>query len=356
MDHSKLLEGFEDIYENLYENEYSADPDEEAECLVGEAMALVDKLPEEVLKDTAVKAVLMDEGLMNFLSLKYDFKMDERLIKRLKREIRSVILDHINEEFCVEWDEAERLFDDFDRFLSDKIPALLEQGCALEAFQLIAFLLTEVGTTEIEYDADDAECFAEDAAVEWFKAAEGLKEEELPEARAVLEGIDLDDFCNPEIEKIIVEFSNEFFATEEYMLERIAVLDRILEANKGERDVRVSDFPAFGSVDAAIQRIGYMQKLHMPEEEIARFRKEHRYLRVLHDLEYSEAIQNEDYDRAIALLKEAKLLDKDKEFIVEWYSDLLLSLYKKLGRTEDYEAELVFRRNTLGIDDLEDEE
>lgn len=53
-------------------------------------------------------------------------------------------------------------------------------------------------------------------------------------------------------------------------------------------------------------------------------------------MEISEAIENNDYDSAIKVLSESKECDAGNTEQLEKYSEQLIEIYHKLGKTEDY--------------------
>ena len=93
-----------------------------------EVIELVSKIPEDKARELLVGFVLADEGLKNKLQMQYDFKMNSKLMLKLRKE-----LDQIEYHYCrggyVDWYHASDFTTDLCVFLDTKVKMLIEKSC-----------------------------------------------------------------------------------------------------------------------------------------------------------------------------------------------------------------------------------
>ena len=85
-----------------------------------------------------------------------------------------------------------------------------------------------------------------------------------------------------------------------------------------------------------------MKKLNYTEEQIDAYKTANRRFFVIRELEISEAIENNDYAKAINVLEESKELDAGNTEQLKKYSEQLIDLYYKSKMTAEYITELEY--------------
>lgn len=81
----------------------------------------------------------------------------------------------------------------------------------------------------------------------------------------------------------------------------------------------------------------------MTEEGILKYRRKNRHFFCVREMEISEALENGNKELAVQILKESKQMDTEYPERVKKYSLQLISLYKELGKEDEYKEELVFQ-------------
>ena len=85
-----------------------------------------------------------------------------------------------------------------------------------------------------------------------------------------------------------------------------------------------------------------MERLECPKEEIRRYRNRYRQFHEIREAEVKDYLLSKEYDRAEAVLKESKELDKGSPRLVSKYSAKLIEIYDMTGQKEKYKSELIW--------------
>ncbi len=337
------------LADNEDEEEYAVSP---MYTLRQEVEALVDKIPEQDAKELLVHFLINDDGLKNRLQLKYDFKMTAQLMAELKKEIKSILYQYSGRGGFIDWNNAYDFCCDLGRFLDDKIPFLMEHGCYLQAFELVNIVFYEVANADMD-DSDGGSGMVAQTCYDYWKSLTLNAPEE--EALAIKKWFLVNketDYVVDYMQEYIDEFYEQFFLSEDEIKERIEMLDDIIQEHKMQNDAGAIYSVRYGYQDVLLLRLEYMRQLHMSEEEILKYRTQHRYFSCVRELEVEEALAANNKLLAIQVLEESKILDSDCAKKVKKYSEQLISLYHELSDVDKYMKELDFHLHNCQQRDL----
>lgn len=303
-----------------------------------EVTELISKIPEDKVRELLVGFVLADEGLKHRLKMQYEFKMNSKLMLELRTEIDHIIYRHSRGGY-VDWYNASEFTSELSCFLHTKVMLLIEKNCLKQAFELTNLVFHCIGNIDMD-DSDGGSSFVANSCYEcWKQIIEKSDEIYRSEMKSLFE-THRDGYVIDIYEEYMEEILFEFFATEEMITEKIKNLDNFINKRSGSDCGKIYSVH-YGYENPILKRIEYMKKLNYTAEQIKEYKQVNRRFFVIRELEISEAIKNNDYDTAIKVLLESKERDADNTEQLEKYSDKLIEIYHKLGKTEEYIEELI---------------
>lgn len=304
-----------------------------------EVIELISKIPEDKVRELLVGFVLEDEGLKNKLQMQYEFKMNSKLMLELRTEIDHIIYRHSRGGY-VDWYHASEFTSELSGFLHTKVMLLIEKNCLKQAFELTNLVFHCIGNIDMD-DSDGTSSFVANSCYEcWKQIIEKSDEIYRNEMKSWFE-THQDGYVIDIYEEYMEEILFEFFATEEMITEKIKSLDNFINKRLGS-DCGTIYSVHYGFENPIVKRIEYMKKLNYTAEQIEEYKRENRRFFVIRELEISEAIKNNDYDTARKVLLESKERDSGNTEQLEKYSEQLIEIYDKLGKTEEYIEELIW--------------
>ena len=303
---------------------------------------LIIKIPEQDAKELLIDFLLRNEGLKNELQLKYDFQMNAIQMTNLKKEIKNIIYRYGGGSF-IDWQYAYDFCSDLRNFLDDKIPLLIENQCYLQAFELTNIVFREVGDTDIDDSDGGSAMVAEKCYDYWREVTEKCNGNDREIIKKWFQDHKNTDFVIDYMEEYVDEFFEQYFISEDEIRERMNALDEIIASHRKQNDAGAIYSTRYGYQDVFLQRLEYMRRLHMTEEDILKYRRKNRHFFCVREMEISEALENGNKELAVQILKESKQMDTEYPERVKKYSLQLISLYKELGKEDEYKEELVFQ-------------
>ena len=304
-----------------------------------EVVDLVSKIPEEKVRDLLVEFVLADKSLKNDLELKYSFKMNSKLMLKLRKELNDIEYKYCRAGY-VDWYHASDFTSDLGCFLDTKVKMLIEKDCLKQAFELTNAVFDCIGNVDMD-DSDGNSIYVANNCYDCWKlivekADDTLKDEMKHWFESHSTGFVV-DFMEEYIEEILMDV----FPTREMLEEEIEKLDSYISRANGN-DCGKYFTVHYGFVNPILKRLEYMKKLGCTDVEINKYRREQRRFFVIRELEVSEAIEKKDYRTAVSVLQESKVLDADYSEPLKKYSELLIDLYKKTDSQKLYLNELIY--------------
>ncbi len=303
---------------------------------------LLTKIPEQDAKELLIDMLSENEGLKNELQLKYDFQMNAIQMTNLKKEIKNIIYRYGGGRF-IDWQYAYDFCSDLRNFLDDKIPLMIEKRCYLQAFELTNIVFREVGNTDMDDSDGGSSIVAETCYDYWRKITENCNENDREIIKNWFRDHKNTDFVIDYMEEYVNEFFEQYFMSEDEIWERMNALDEIIELHRKQNDAGTIYSIRYGYRDVLLQRLEYMHRLHMPEQDILKYRLMNRHFFCVRELEISEALENGNKELAVQILEESKQMDTEYPEKIKKYSLQLISLYKELGKEDEYREELIFQ-------------
>lgn len=303
---------------------------------------LLTKIPEQDAKELLIDMLSENEGLKNELQLKYDFQMNAIQMTNLKKEIKNIIYRYGGGRF-IDWQYAYDFCSDLRNFLDDKIPLMIEKRCYLQAFELTNIVFREVGNTDMDDSDGGSSMVAETCYDYWRKITENCNENDREIIKNWFRDHKNTDFVIDYMEEYVNEFLEQYFMSEDEIWERMNALDEIIELHRKQNDAGTIYSIRYGYRDVLLQRLEYMHRLHMPEQDILKYRLMNRHFFCVRELEISEALENGNKELAVQILEESKQMDTEYPEKIKKYSLQLISLYKESGKEDEYREELIFQ-------------
>ena len=303
---------------------------------------LLTKIPEKDAKELLIDMLSENEGLKNELQLKYDFQMNAIQMTNLKKEIKNIIYRYGGGRF-IDWQYAYDFCSDLRNFLDDKIPLMIEKRCYLQAFELTNIVFREVGNTDMDDSDGGSSIVAETCYDYWRKITENCNENDREIIKNWFRDHKNTDFVIDYMEEYVNEFFEQYFMSEDEIWERMNALDEIIELHRKQNDAGTIYSIRYGYRDVLLQRLEYMHRLHMPEQDILKYRLMNRHFFCVRELEISEALENGNKELAVQILEESKQMDTEYPEKIKKYSLQLISLYKESGKEDEYREELIFQ-------------
>lgn len=303
---------------------------------------LITKIPEQDAKELLIDMLLGNEGLKNELQLKYDFQMNAIQMTNLKKEIKNIIYRYGGGRF-IDWQYAYDFCSDLRNFLDDKIPLMIEKRCYLQAFELTNIVFREVGNTDMDDSDGGSSMVAETCYDYWRKITENCNGNDREIIKNWFRDHKNTDFVIDYMEEYVNEFFEQYFMSEDEIRKRMNALDEIIESHRKQNDAGRIYSMRYGYQDVFLQRLEYMHRLHMPEQDILKYRLMNRHFFCVRELEISEALESGKKELAIQILEESKQMDTEYPEKIKKYSLQLISLYNELGKEDEYREELIFQ-------------
>lgn len=303
---------------------------------------LLTKIPEQDAKELLIDMLSENEGLKNELQLKYDFQMNAIQMTNLKKEIKNIIYRYGGGRF-IDWQYAYDFCSDLRNFLDDKIPLMIEKRCYLQAFELTNIVFREVGNTDMDDSDGGSSMVAETCYDYWGKITENCNENDREIIKNWFRDHKNTDFVIDYMEEYVNEFFEQYFMSEDEIWERMNALDEIIELHRKQNDAGTIYSIRYGYRDVLLQRLEYMHRLHMLEQDILKYRLMNRHFFCVRELEISEALENGNKELAVQILEESKQMDTEYPEKIKKYSLQLISLYKESGKEDEYREELIFQ-------------
>ena len=305
-----------------------------------EVDSLLDIIPEEEKRAILIRLLGNNAELRNTIKLKYDFQLDAKQMLALKNEIRDIVSMHSYRGF-IDWQNAYDFCCDLRGFLEDKVEILIGKGAILQAFELNNQVFKLIGTIDMDDSDGGSGIVAEKCYELWKEIYQRADSDEKTKIKKWFNSYKKGTVIDW-IEEYLLEFMKMELATKEQIKKQLKEFDQMLDEKKNSTDCGYVYSALDGRVSVIEKRIECMKKLGMTEEEIDDFCKQNRNFHVVRKMEIDKALSDNDYETAIKILEESKILDKSNESLIKSYSGKLIELYKKTNKNKKYKEELKY--------------
>lgn len=216
-------------------------------------------------------------------------------------------------------------------YMNDRLPDLLFARKTMDAFQL-SWLTFRTG---VEQDMDDSDgglsilaSFCMDA---WSQI---LEQADLEGQREIFHWFTV-HYASLDLGRMFLdEYLYDAPWKDEIGPELLSFLDQqIQECIKNENS-------QYRLEDLIVYRVKWMGRLGKSKEEQEQYFAQYHYLPRIREIKISQAMQNSDWDTALALLEESREIDKDKPGLVAKYSAQMIEIYERTDNRKSLLKEL----------------
>lgn len=301
---------------------------------------IIEKIPLEDLKEMIFSLASSDNFLYNKIMTKYA-PITSHQIVRLKRQVSDIGYQYSNRSGFVDYYHVEDYIDALNTFLNENIPFLLEKKCRMEAFELVNCIFYEMGKRDID-DSDGVLSFAVEICYKYWKMI--LQECDEKEKENMFQWFQSHqkNYVIDYMEYYISEFLINEFHDERMLRENLHMLDEQIDKMQKE-NYREEYRVYYNLVNNISARIHIMKELDYSKAEIREYQKKYKKFSEIRKMEVEEYLSEKKYEEAIAILKESKILDRDKVGLVAEYSQQLIHIYEKRNMQKEYGEELRYQ-------------
>ena len=235
--------------------------------------------------------------------------------------------------------------------LHENVPQLIRRKYLKEAFEITNYVFHEIGNRDMD-DSDGSSIYVADSCYEYWKKILEAGDKELEKYiicwfQDHQEGYVI-DHMQESIETFLVnEFHDEDLIKEKIreIDEQMAELDRKMDKKSWKYR---HQYPS-----CILTRIGLMERLGCRQEEIRDYKERYRQFPEIREIMIREALEAGEYKEAEREIKESREIDSQSLRLVERYTSLLMDIYKKMDRPNEYKTELIRHIFECGESSLE---
>lgn len=314
---------------------------------------VINGIPEEELRRLLESMAWEDGKLRNKILIQYSPSISQRQMAMLKREINDIAYGYSDRYGYVDWENAGNYLLEMEAFLNDKVQAVIDKGCWMQAFELTNQVFITIGNQDIDHSDGGLGMVAEACYEFWKQILEKCSEQDKDRMRAWFKKYQADGTVTDYLEEYISGFLMNELHDRELLQRTMEALDQEIEKNREGMDCGKYYSVQYGFEYNILKRLQIMKELGASEEEILQYREENRRFTAVRMLEIEEFIQAGQYKDAIRVLKESKELDHGSPSWVSGHSRKLIELYGRLHMDKDYKEELLFQVFSCRQDSLD---
>lgn len=315
-------------------------PEEKSEHTVD---ALVGLLSESQMRSLLIRFAEGDSHIREVIQLTATNELPQSQKDQWEADLEELTDSMSDRHGFIDYEDASEYCDALVEYMNDRLPDLLFAGKTMDAFQL-TWLTFRTG---VEQDMDDSDgglsvlaSFCMDA---WSQI---LEQADLEEQREILHWFTA-HYASLELGRMFLD---------EYLFdapwkdgigpELLSFLDRqIQECLKNENS-------QYRLEDLVVYRVKWMEQIGRSKKEQEQYFTQYHHLPKIREIKISQAMQNSDWNTALALLEESRELDKDMPGLVAKYSTQMIEIYKRTDNREPLLKELrdylyAFRQDDL---------
>lgn len=310
---------------------------------------MVEEADPSFIKEFLVGALEEDEKLWSRFKSSILGEVSKEDMKMYKSHITDIFNGHRRGSSFVGYTAAWNLASELNDFLNNDVRLLLKNNHLNEAFTLTNNVFLRIGKQVMDDSAGGTTMVATTCVDIWQeiidKSDDRLKTKMFNWYLKRLDGSVI-DYMEEYIEEML--FVN--FMEEKFLKKKLAFIDKELDKEEQKGTSWSSDY-TLGKLQ--VRRLVIMEAMGESDDVIIRYIKERLDNHQVRDYYIDLCIRREDYDTAIALLKEGQITEKNYAGIVNQYKILLKEVYKLVGDDEQYlEAlwELVLENGSRNFD------
>jgi len=198
------------------------------------AIELVNKIPEDKVREMLVNYVLSDNSLRNRLELEYLTQFDAGQMFALKNEINNIVYNNSHRGF-VDWYHASDFASELSLFLESKVKVLIEKNYLEQAFELTNIVFHWIGNIDMD-DSDGTSTYVADDCYECWKLILQKCDKQQKEKMKKWFESHQNGYVIDFMEEYLQEFLFSEFMPEELIKEKIVEMDEFIMLSSGRND------------------------------------------------------------------------------------------------------------------------
>lgn len=297
---------------------------------------LVEEADRIIIKDFLIDILKNDEKLLNRFKSRLQCDISPTDMKRYKSQVNNIFRRYAGYHDFVDYKNAWGFISELEEIIDNNIQAMLDNNQLTEAFELTNYIFIRVGNQDMDDSDGGTGEIANNCLEIWqeilYKSDIKFKTEIFNWFIAHLDGSVIDY-----MEDYIEQFIFDNFKEEEFMENKLILLDNEIKEYKKDKD---SWLNSFRLGELALRRIEILEEKNVDPNIIEEYCKENLEINEIRKYYIDICIKRKDYDMAIKLLKEGMDKEKDWPGLLINYSLKLKDLYKQIGKHKLYEEEL----------------
>ena len=313
---------------------------------------VIKNIDESEVRKLLLELALKDDSLQNQILTKYVDKISPGQMNRLKQEVEMIAWKYSDRRGYVDYYHAMDYVHDLEEFLDENVQNLIDKNLIMQAFELTNEVFHTVGNQDID-DSDGGTTWIVNSCYEyWKQILDQATDEQRDQMFQWFKGRPK-NYVIDYMEDYISDFLMEEFHDTSMLLEKLRMLDELIERAGDQTNCDRLYSPYYGFATIIIKRLQIMKELNYSANEINEYRTKFRHFSAIRELEVKEYLDRKEYDKAIEVLEESKKLDKEYAGLVSKYSEQLIQVYHKTGQQEEYKKELIYQVFSCRQDNLE---
>lgn len=318
-----------------------------------ELKEVIEKIPENELRSILEQLAEESESLRNHILLKYSSSVSERQIISLKKEIDSIAYRYSDRGGFVDWRNAGDYISAMEEFLYNNVQTMIDRACYMQAFELANHVFITIGNQDIDDSAGGTTMAANTCYEFWKQILKKCTESDKKRMFQWFEKHQADGTVIDYMEDYISDFLMNEFQDRELLEQKLQMLDEMIDKAKEKTDCGNWYSVQYGYENNILKRLEIMNKLGYSKKEIQKYKEKNRRFSTVRRLEIEEFMEKGKISKAIQVLNESKVLDKEYPGLVAEYSAKLITLYDMTKMNKEYKEELVFQVFSCRQDNLE---
>lgn len=326
-------EGEDNISDDLFVKPFTkAEYDKRYEAV----KKLVEEADIEVVRSYLTSILCDDEKLFVRFHSMIQKNMTDEDVERYIRQVDNITNRYLGRENFISYYDADGFISELEDILDEDVQRMIDNGNYMSAFKLINYIFVLIGNVDMDDSDGGTGMLADQIYQIWLKLLDNV---ENIEKQAMfqwfvthLDGTII-DYLEEYIEQIIME---EFQEDEFEQLKLEFIKDKLKTASSTKSDWSGS----YNTGKWAIRYLEMMEKRKASRKQIEEFCNEYWENSSVRRYYINLCVKNKEYDKALGVLDESIVKDKDYRGLVSDYSKKKRDIYHLQGNTEAYIKEL----------------
>ncbi|MCD8170322.1 MAG: SWIM zinc finger family protein [Clostridiales bacterium] len=228
---------------------------------------VINGIPEEELRRLLESMAWEDGKLRNKILIQYSSSISQRQMAMLKREINDIAYGYSDRYGYVDWENAGNYLLEMEAFLNDKVQAVINKGCWMQAFELTNQVFITIGNQDIDDSGGGLGMVAEACYEFWKQILEKCSEQDKDRMRAWFKKYQADGIVTDYLEEYISGFLMNELHDRELLQRTMETLDQEIEKNREGMDCGKYYSVQYGFEYNILKRLQIMKELGASEEE-----------------------------------------------------------------------------------------